>query len=400
MKSFLLSILSKQFVEKIALHTGKLRRRFHRFDPKKYVSITDYVHFVETWWDNLSEKEPNESLLTLSGEKFDSFDSGQSINEDRKSSFLWGTTLENRHNFILRSQQITFSSWGQAFIGKDGRLISELSAWFHSDQDPHGLAQFLAAKPISTGKILGSTLFLTAPASGGNYFHWLLDVIPRFYLLKCAGIDINKFDHILFNANNKSFQREFIRRLELPENRILTLNEVSVVRTKYGCATSRPLFRNGIPPKWSVAYLRDLFASEISTEKSDRRIFILRENSGKRFLVDQDKIMVKLAELGFEGVRPENYTVAEQARLFASAEVVIGVHGAGLTNLVFSRPQCKVLEILPADSKLGCYWWIAGWNNLAYHYLVAENVDHGKDSPLRIGIDKFIRSVEELISAR
>lgn len=379
---------------------GELRRRFHRFDPKKYVSITDYAHFVETWWDSLSEKEPNESLITLSGERFNSFDSGQCINENRKSSFLWGTTLENRHNFILRSQQLTFSSWGQAFIGKDGRLISELSAWFHSDQDPHGLAQLLAAKPVSTGKTLGSTLFLTAPASGGNYFHWLLDVIPRFHLLKCAGVDIDEFDHILFNANNRSFQRELIRRLELPENRILTLNEVSVVRTKYGCVTSRPLFRNGIPPKWSVAYLRDLFASEISIKKSDRRIFILRKPSGKRFLVDQDKIMVKLGELGFEGVRLENYTVAEQARLFASAEVVIGVHGAGLTNLVFSSPQCKVLEILPANTKLGCYWWIAGWNSLEYHYLVAENVGYGKDSTLRIRIDQFIRSVVQLISSK
>ena len=59
--------------------------------------------------------------------------------------------------------------------------------------------------------------------------------------------------------------------------------------------------------------------------------------------------------------------VIEQVRLFARSRIVVGAHGAGLTNMIFSPPRSTVIEV-----ELACSY--CGWNahvNLAHrlgHY--------------------------------
>jgi len=43
-------------------------------------------------------------------------------------------------------------------------------------------------------------------------------------------------------------------------------------------------------------------------------------------------------------------SVLEQIELFSNADVVIGTHGAGLANILFCKPNTKVIEIFQARS--------------------------------------------------
>jgi capsular polysaccharide biosynthesis protein len=54
-----------------------------------------------------------------------------------------------------------------------------------------------------------------------------------------------------------------------------------------------------------------------------------------------------LAEAGFVNVFLEELDVGEQIRLFRGAEIIVGAHGAGLTNILFCRPGTKLLELFP-----------------------------------------------------
>lgn len=68
-----------------------------------------------------------------------------------------------------------------------------------------------------------------------------------------------------------------------------------------------------------------------------RRIFVERSPASVRQLVNGERIASLLrAEFGFEAIDPGRHTVEEQQHLFADAAVVVGAHGAGLTNAVFS----------------------------------------------------------------
>jgi Glycosyltransferase 61 len=52
-----------------------------------------------------------------------------------------------------------------------------------------------------------------------------------------------------------------------------------------------------------------------------------------------------LAGAGFEKVVLELLPFDEQVALFRRAECVIGGHGAGLSNIIFSPPGCRIVEI-------------------------------------------------------
>ena len=71
---------------------------------------------------------------------------------------------------------------------------------------------------------------------------------------------------------------------------------------------------------------------------------------------------------------------AEQVRWFAEAECVVGVHGAGLTNLAFAPPGVGVLELFAPDYVNECFWALATTvDGLRYRYLVGD----GTPSPAR-----------------
>jgi len=49
--------------------------------------------------------------------------------------------------------------------------------------------------------------------------------------------------------------------------------------------------------------------------------------------------------LGFKRYNLEDLNFAEGVQLFQSAEVVVSFHSSGLTNLIFSKPGTRVIEI-------------------------------------------------------
>jgi capsular polysaccharide biosynthesis protein len=63
---------------------------------------------------------------------------------------------------------------------------------------------------------------------------------------------------------------------------------------------------------------------------------------------NRDELMAAISQLGFEKYVLEDLTPEEQIELFYDADVVVGTHGAGLTNLLFS-PHTRVLELFPRD---------------------------------------------------
>jgi capsular polysaccharide biosynthesis protein len=89
----------------------------------------------------------------------------------------------------------------------------------------------------------------------------------------------------------------------------------------------------------------------VAKGKPSRRLFlsrrsITRELGGNyRALLNEDALVEAFAERGYEIVEPELLAFPEQIRLFAEAELVVGLGGAALFNLVFSPPATRVVSI-------------------------------------------------------
>jgi capsular polysaccharide biosynthesis protein len=82
---------------------------------------------------------------------------------------------------------------------------------------------------------------------------------------------------------------------------------------------------------------------------------------------------ITLARHGFSEVSPEGLSVSEQIALFAQAEAVSRVFGAGLTNAVFSPPGSLLID-LQADWRKPkpLFWNMAASFGLRYVQIVCK----------------------------
>jgi len=118
----------------------------------------------------------------------------------------------------------------------------------------------------------------------------------------------------------------------------------------------------------------------LAPARRDRRIFVDRSGAKRRKMAKQDELLPVLKERGFEIIRWEDYSIAEQVRIASETNVMIGPHGTSLLNSLYCQPGAKLLEIFnPA-------WWdtttlrqccLAGHD---FWYTFGENVSSEYDT--------------------
>ena len=78
------------------------------------------------------------------------------------------------------------------------------------------------------------------------------------------------------------------------------------------------------------------------------KIYISRADALKknnRYLKNNLEIEKFLSKSGFKILILSKYSFLEQAMIFNRAKVIIGLHGAGFANIVFSKKKTKIIEI-------------------------------------------------------
>ena len=100
-----------------------------------------------------------------------------------------------------------------------------------------------------------------------------------------------------------------------------------------------------------------LRAYEATSGPTPERIYISRNMTANKRLANEDQLLPLIEKYGFTVVRPEQLSLAQQVRTFSKARVVLGAHGAGLTNLLFSRPVGLLLELQDARFAPRLWYW-------------------------------------------
>lgn len=103
-----------------------------------------------------------------------------------------------------------------------------------------------------------------------------------------------------------------------------------------------------------------------------RRFFIDRRQSDARPLVEEGAVIAALETCGIEPVTLEFLSADAQIALFRNAELVVAPHGAGLANLLFARPGCRVIELQMDAYCHWCYRRLAALKGLPYDCVVGR----------------------------
>ncbi len=273
-----------------------------------------------------------------------------------------------------------------AIINQDNQLVKELSREYpgqlpgckNYDVNKHRVFELEELPELE--KIDGTVAVLSG-LSGNVYFHWMVDILPRLEILKIHGIDLAEIDWFLVNSYQQPFQRESLKILGIPEEKILESDRHPYIQAKQLIVPSFPGYLGWLP-SWALEFHRRVFfqtiKQESKTENKPRkfypeRIYISRNNSRYRRVFNEEEVRSKLSQLGFVCISPESMTLTEQIAIFAHAKVIIAAHGSGLTNIMFCRPGTKIIELVSPNYIRHYYWVISQQLGLEHYYLKGED---------------------------
>lgn len=219
-------------------------------------------------------------------------------------------------------------------------------------------------------------------AVSGNYAHFLTEVLPRIFVFSKEHpntkisliIDCDLHQNLMQALEMVVGEKVDLIGLEMGCSlHVKSLHVVSTCgyipferRAKTSRAKTNSLtdHSDGIFSPNALLSMRDLLKSKISTSTigvvRHKRIFIKR-NSHYRNANNAKEIEDMLVSKGFFVIEPEKFSFKEQVNLFSNAEVLVGVTGAAFANLIFCKPETKII-ILISDYKNMIYGY---WQNMA-----------------------------------
>jgi capsular polysaccharide biosynthesis protein len=233
----------------------------------------------------------------------------------------------------------------------------------------------LGTRPFVTEAVveLDVPLLVTADAFSGksNICHFLLDQIPRLLAYRRLLPARAK----LLLLDEAPYFRDAVRAAGVEDLAIPGERRFSY-RTPQLFLHSN-MFRNWDHPAnlgnpQTLHSLRVAFGVPAEGSAS-RRLMISRSDADGRRILNWEEIEPVLARHGYETVVLSAMSFDEQRRLFSGASHVVGVHGAGLTNILFAPTQAKVLEILPPMVATSAYWMLATGIGQSYGALIGDD---------------------------
>lgn len=248
----------------------------------------------------------------------------------------------------------------------------------------------------------GTVLSLATRGGSVNYYHFLIDVLPRLGIFNECMPGV--VPDAVFVPASTTYQHELLALTGIDKLPIIPTKKNSAVRAEHllvPCMTN-PM---EIAPSWTINWLRQHLPAE--TERNlPRRIYVTRGGArNTRRLEDEATIWPLLKKRGFVQVDPGKMTVRDQIDYFAAADVVVALHGAALANLVFAKPGVRVLELFAPTYVKWCYWAICeNIPDAEYRYLLGDGKPRvrgeamdGLQADIQLSAQRLMAMVDDII---
>ena len=177
----------------------------------------------------------------------------------------------------------------------------------------------------------------------------------------------------LLNENPREYQLESLKAFGISES-LLELQpprtDTQVERLWFATPLGHASFTSG-EALCSVADRLKKYYKIAADKAATRRIYISRAKASRRQVLNEEAIVPLLREHEFEVLMCEELSFADQVRRFSEAEVVLGPHGAGLTNILYAPKGSRVGEFHGVESN-SCFAVMARQLGLHYHRLAVQ----------------------------
>ena len=318
---------------------------------------------------------------------------------------LFVATIPQGKSWIVPQQNAWMVCNAVAVLGDD-IVLSDLSRAYPAqlpgcDNFDQKFDPLLAQATAPRLEQITGRVAVLSTLSGNTYFHWMVDLLPRIELLQ-QRMDLKCIDWFLVNSIQHPFQVETLKMLGIPLERVIASDQHPYIQATELIVPSFSSHFGWLEP-WALAFLRRSFLDPVldsvlcesvpvyqktlndSVDNLDRpadcldrhtafpkRIYVSRSEANHRRILNEPEVLERLQSFGFVAVELETLSFQEQVALFAHAEVIITPHGSGLTNLIFSRPNTTVVELVSPHYIRHYYWVISRLLSLKHYFLVGE----------------------------
>ena len=175
---------------------------------------------------------------------------------------------------------------------------------------------------------------------GDNYWHFLIDFIPKLTCLKNLSCEEIKVI-IPYNLPEKflNFLIKVCNLLNLNEINFLKINRENLIYYFESLIfTSKPnIF-------FTSLFYNKLFSNSIIKTR-DKNLYIKRGAVKKRKVLNEDEVVKFLKKYKYVVIDCFNLSIEEQIKAFSQAKNIIIPHGAAMANLIFAPNDINVIEI-------------------------------------------------------
>ncbi len=261
---------------------------------------------------------------------------------------------------------------------------------------------FLSPRLPEVEHVDGTVLSLTTRGTVVNYYHFLYDAVARYGIFE-ETLPGEKVDAIVV-PHQSGYQRQILELAGITGTFIQPRAD-RTIRADRLLVPSTPN-QDLDAPRSATEWLRKRLPPS-GRKGTPARLYLSRgqQPGGRRYL-QEPELWPRLEAQGFVMLDPGTLTVQEQIDVFHNAEVIIAPHGAALTNITWSRPGVRVLEMFAGSYVHLGLWTIAeAIGGMHYRYLVgAGSLPEGKEptgivDDIDIPVDVVEGVLEELLSA-
>lgn len=269
-----------------------------------------------------------------------------------------------------------------AIMAADDRLVGDASFQYTNKTwetigpaDNNIFRQRYFLEPVEVPGTVCS-LLAGGGAAIGNYYHWLIDSLPRLHLLKAAGL-LRGVDYFLVYNRDWDFVRQTLTPLGIRPEQIIDVRTHRHLRAGRLLVTSPVRGTATHTPEWACDFLRASYLPPdpalVEARQFAPYVLISRRDAGARHLRNEAAVEELLRPYGFRPYVLSQLSFAEKVTLFAGARAVVAPAGAGSSNLAFCAPGTPVLELLPPSFVVPDFMELSYRLGLRYHWLVGHS---------------------------
>jgi len=201
-----------------------------------------------------------------------------------------------------------------------------------------------------------------------GYYHWMTEVAPKFVLFN----EIVRNGVILLPPDPPKFMLDSLELCGLEKFTIMKGNSYVEEMVLIGNGIS------GHPDPDIIFKFRNFLINKVpSSGKVYEKVYISRRNAERRKVINDPEVIEYLRKEQFVCLDLENTSLSEQVDIFRSCKILISIHGAGLSNMMFMNEKGSVIEIYPRndDSVTNpnpCFLTLSNSMKLSHYYLLSE----------------------------